>query len=106
MRNSIFLLDNSYCDAEGLECSLKHYKEQRPKLWEIFFNTLFIYGKESVHIQCKCDNIFQMIFNMVHNGPEEDPMHVCLSETVHDICCSKELIQIMNHMDLSELWRR
>ena len=95
-----FLLDNSYCDGEDLECSLKNYKEHRPKTWELFFNTLFIYGKESVHIQCKCDNIFQMIFNMVHNGQKMTLIHVGLSETVHDICCSKELIQIMNHMRL------
>ena len=27
-----FLLDNSYCDAEDLECSLKNYKEHRPSL--------------------------------------------------------------------------
>ena len=29
------------------------------------------------------------------------PMHVSLSETVHDICRSKELIQILNRMGLS-----
>ena len=95
-----FLLDNSYCDAEDLECSLKNYKEYRPKSWELFFNILFIYGKESVHIQRKCDNIFQIIFNMVHNGQKKTPMHVGLSETVHDICRSKELIQIINRMGL------
>ena len=97
-----FLLDNSCCDAEDLECSLKNYKEHRPKSWELFFSTLFIYGKESVHIQRKCDNIFQMIFNMVHNGQKKTPMHVGLSETVHDICRSKELIQIMNRMGLCQ----
>ena len=41
-----------------------------------------------------------MIFNMVHNGQKKTPVHVCLSETVHDICCSKELIQIMSRMGL------
>ena len=95
-----FILDNSYSDAEDLECSLKNYKEHRPKSWELFFNTLFIYGKESVHIQRKCDNIFQMIFNVVHNGQKNTSMHVGLSETVHDICHSKELIQIINRMGL------
>ena len=97
-----FLLDNSYCDAEDLECNLKNYKEHCPKSWELFFKTLFIYGKESVHIQHKCDNIFQMIFNVVHNGQKKTPMHVGLSETVHDICHSKELIQIINPMGLCQ----
>ena len=41
-----------------------------------------------------------MIFNMAHNGQKKTPMHVGLSETVHDICRLKELIQIMNHMGL------
>ena len=97
-----FLLDNSYCDAEDLECSSKNYKEHWPKSWELFFNTLFIYGKESVHIQRKCDNIFQMIFNMILNGQKKTPMHVGLSETVHDIYHSKELIQIMNRVGLCQ----
>ena len=42
-----------------------------------------------------------MIFNMVHNGQKKTPVHVGLSETVYDICRSKELIQIMNRMGLN-----
>ena len=54
-----FLLDNSYCDAEDLECSLNHCKEHRPKSLELFFNFLFIYGKElgavtSIHNKRGC----------------------------------------------------
>ena len=37
---------------------------------------------------------------MVNNGQKKTPMHVGLSETVHDICRSKELVKIMNHMRL------
>ena len=83
-----------------MEYSLNSYKQNRPKSWELFFNTLFDYRKKSVHIQRKCDNVFQIIFNIVHNGQKKTLMHVSLSETVHDICCSKELIQILNRMGL------
>ena len=41
-----------------------------------------------------------MIFNMAQNGQKKTTMHVGLSETVHDICRSKELIRIMNRMGL------
>ena len=43
--------------------------------------------------------MFQIIFNVVHNGQNKTPMHAGLSETVHDICRSKEIIQI-NRMGL------
>ena len=95
-----FLLENSYCDANDVEYSLNLYKQNRPKSWEHFFNTLFDYRKKSVHIQRKCDNVFQIIFNIVHNGQKKTPVHVSLSETVHDIYRSKELIQILNRMGL------
>ena len=58
-------------------------------------------GKEPIHIQHKCDTIFRMIFNMVHNGQKKTPVHVCLSETVHDACRSKEPVQLMNRVGLS-----
>ena len=83
-----------------MEYSLNLYKQNRPKSWELFFNTLFDYRKKSVHIQRKCDNVFQIIFNIVHNGQKKTPMHVSLPETVHDICRSKELIQILNRIGL------
>ena len=63
------------------------------------FQYLIRLPEKSVHIQRKCDNVFQIIFNVVHNG-KKTPMHVSLPETVHDICRSKELIQILNDMGL------
>ena len=71
-----FLLENSYSDANDLQYSLNQYKENRPESWELFLNTLFPYRKKSIHIQRKCDNIFQIVFNLIHNGEKKTPMHV------------------------------
>ena len=49
-----FLPENSYCDANDVEYSMNLYKQNRPKSWELFFNTLSDYRKKSVHIQRKC----------------------------------------------------
>ena len=92
-----FLLENSYSDADELEYSLNQYKQNRPESWELFFNTLFPYRKKSVHIQRKCDDIFQIAFSFVHNGQEK---HVSISQTIHEVCRSKELAQIFNRMGL------
>ena len=92
-----FLLENSYCDAKDLALSLNQYKQNRPKLWDLFFNTLFPSRKKSDHIKRKCDNIFQIVFNLVHNGKKRTPMHVSIAQAIHDVCRSKQLIQIFNH---------
>ena len=48
----------------------------------------------------KYDNIFQIVFNLVQNGEKPTPMHVSLSESIHDVCRSKKLIRIVNRMGL------
>ena len=95
-----FLSENSYSDANDLQYSLNQYKENRPESWELFLNTLFPYRKKSIHIQRKCDNIFHIVFNLIHNGEKKTPMHVSISQTIHEVCRSKELIQIFNRMGL------
>ena len=61
-------LSDTYLDAHNIELSLKEYEENRPESWTICFDTLFSHCKRSEHIKRKCDNIFQFIFNIVHNG--------------------------------------
>ena len=61
-------LSDTYLDAYNIELSLKEYEENRPESWTIFFDTLFSHRKRSEHIKRKCDNTFQFIFNIVHNG--------------------------------------
>ena len=93
-------MENSYSDTNDLEYSLNQYKRNRPESWELFFNNLFPYRKTSVHIQRKCDNNFQISFSLAQNGQKKTPMHVSISQSIHKVCRSKELIQIFNRMGL------
>ena len=45
-------------------------------------------------MQRKCDSIFQIVFSLVHNGQKKTPVHVSISQTIHEVCRSKELIRI------------
>ena len=38
---------------------------------------------------------------MVHSGKKKTPLHIAMSETIHNTCRSKILIQMMNKLDLS-----
>jgi len=88
-----FSLDNSYCDASDIALSLQQYEQNRPDSWNVFFDTLLTHRKmKSDHAKRKCDNIFQTVFNLVHNGKKKTPMHISIAQTIHDICRSKQLI--------------
>ena len=81
-----FGLSDTYCDGSDIDLSLKEYDENRPESWKLFLDALFLNRKRSEHIKRKCDNIFQIIFNMIHSGGKRTPMHVSLAQTVHDTC--------------------
>ena len=80
--------------------SLEQYKNNYFESWETFFNTLSPFRTKSQHIRRKIDIIFQIIYNLIHNGKRKTPMHVALSEAIHDTSRSKKLIRIMNHLGL------
>ena len=44
--------------------------------------------------------MFQMEFYLIHNGKRKTPLHVALSELIHDSSRSKKVIQIMNRLGL------
>ena len=46
------------------------------------------------YIRRKIDIIFQIMYSLIHNGKRKTPMHVALSEAIHDTCQSKKLIRI------------
>ena len=54
----------------------------------------------SVSIKRKCDVIFQIIFNLIHKGQRKTPFHTAISQSIHDTCKSKYLIQIFNRLGL------
>ena len=97
-----FGLNNSYRYANDLDLSLRHYYSSTRQLtsWETFFDTLFPNRNSSELIKRKCDIIFQIVFNIIHNGQQKTPMHTAIAQTIHDTCKSKKLIQIMNRLGL------
>ena len=95
-----FCLDESFNLAEDATLSLKYYLKDCPPTWSAFFDSMFPYQSKSENIIRKCDTIFQIIYYLVHNGKKKTPFHLSLCESIHDTCRSKELITIMNILDL------
>ena len=95
-----FDLEGTFNSAEDMHISYAKYVESRPQLWEKFFNIMFPYRTKSLHIQRKCDTLFQIIHYILHNGRKHNPFHVSLAELIHDNSRSKILIQIMNKLGL------
>ena len=46
----------------------------------------------------KANAIFQIIHNLVNDSLQKAPLHVALSQTIHDTCKSKRLITIANRL--------
>ena len=93
-------LQDSYKNAEDIEISLNRYKEENLGSWDKFFNEMFPYRKQSPIIQRKCDTIFQIVYNMVHDSRKVSPLSILVSESLHDLTKSKKLIEIFNRLGL------
>ena len=93
-------LQDSYKNAEDIEISLNRYKEESLGSWDKLFNEMFPYRKQSPIIQRKCDTIFQIVYNMVHDSRKVSPLSILLSESLHDLTKSKKLIEIFNRLGL------
>ena len=65
-----------------------------------FLTNLFPQRSRSENIIRKCDTIFQIVFNLVHNGRKNVPLHIGISQSIHDKCRSKQLMQIFNKLGL------
>ena len=61
---------------------------------------MFASRSSSVSIKRKCDVIFQIIFSFIHIGQRKTPFHTAISQSIHDTCKSKNLIQIFNRLGL------
>ena len=94
-------LQDSYKNAEDIEISLNSYKEEGLESWDKFFNEMFPYRKESSIMRRKCDTIFQIVYNMVHDSSKVSPLSILVSESLHDLTKSKKLIEIFNRLGIS-----
>ena len=63
-----FLLDGSFNSSEDIAKSSKHFCENRPPSWDLFFSSLIPGRSISSNISLKCDMVFQILFYLVHNG--------------------------------------
>ena len=95
-----FDLEGTFNSAEDKNASYAKYVESRPQLWEKFFNIMFPYRTKSLHIQRKCDTLFQIIHYILHNGRKYNRIQVSLAELIHDNSRSKILIKIMNKLGI------
>ena len=93
-----FELAGCFNSAEDVDISYTKYIGNRPQLCKKFFNIIFPYRPKSLHIQRKCDGVFQMIHYILHNGQKQTPFHISL--LIHDNPRSKILVQILNKLGL------
>ena len=95
-----FNLDDRNCNARYVRNSLSQYKLHKPPMWEMLFNSLFPQCNRFEYMIRKCDTIFQIVFNLVHSCRNKVPLHISISQGIHDKCRSKQLIQILNKLEL------
>ena len=54
----------------------------------------------SVAIKRKCEVVFQIVYNLIHNGQRKTPLYTIISQSIHDTWKSKSLIQRFNRLGL------
>ena len=54
----------------------------------------------SVAVKRKCKVVFQIVYNLIHNGQRKTPLHTVISQSIHDTCESKSLIQMFHRLGL------
>ena len=69
-------------------------------MWEMLFNSLFPQRNRSEYMIRKRDTIFQIVFNLVHSCRNKVPLHISISQGIHDKCRSKQLIQILSKLEI------
>lgn len=86
-----FKLNGSSKTAQDMSNSLDRYHENRPCSWKKLFDVFLPYRKNSYNLKHKCDNVFQIMFNLVHNGSKKTsyPLHIGIAEAIHGMCHSK-----------------
>ena len=96
-----FGLDHSFWYAIDFECGTEKLKSGASlQCWNSFFDCMFPSWSSSASIKRKCDAIFQIIFNHIHNGQRKTPFETAILQSIHDTCKSKNLIQIFNRLGL------
>lgn len=95
-----FELERTNKSAKELEECLEKFESEQLSAWNEFFKELFPRRQESTQNQRKCNTIFQMIYNLLHNSNKVSPQSVIIAETVHDLTRSKKLVEMLNRLGM------
>ena len=96
-----FGLDKSFRYVSDLKYGMEKLESADClQCWNSFFDIMFLTRRSSVAIKRKCEVVFQIVYNLIHNGQRKTPLHIVISQSIHDTCKSKSLIQMFNRLGL------
>ena len=96
-----FGLDKSFRYASDLQYGMEKLEyTDSLQHWNSFFDIMFLPRRSSVAINKKCEVFFQIVHNLIHKGQRKTPFHTVISQSIHDSCKSKCLIQMFNRLEL------
>ncbi|KAK4291456.1 hypothetical protein Pmani_035718 [Petrolisthes manimaculis] len=102
-KNYDFGLEATYCTSEDVKLSLDHYRSHRPQQWLQFMKFMFpnTSNTNTDEWLLKFDTLFQFIHYWLSSGRNRTPFHCSLTQTVHNLSRSRQLVDIMNRMNLA-----
>ena len=71
-----FGLEDSYCSADAIPINYERFSKSFPVEWVKFFNTIFPHRPKSENLHLKSYIIFQIVFNIIHNGHKKTPLMI------------------------------
>ena len=87
-------------DNNDIKLSTKNFEENRPEVWKTFCKSFFCGHKDSEKRNRRCDMIFQIFYNMLHNGKRKAPLPTLIAQSIHDVCKSKRPMKALNRLFL------
>jgi len=99
-QNYSFKIESSNKSADDLAISLDSFKKEKLCAWNKFFKEMFPFREQSKQIQRKCDTIFQIVYNLVHNSCQVSPQSILVAQAVHDLTRSKKLIDMLHRLGI------
>ena len=95
-----FLLDDSFSASSDLVGSHEIYQNKQPEMWKKFSNALIPNKKYYNGPQRKSDTIYQIAHATI-TKKKYMPLHVFVTQSVHEASRSERVITILNCLGLS-----
>jgi hypothetical protein len=102
-KNYEFGLDATYCTSQDVKLSMDRYRSHRPQQWMQFMKYMFpnTSNTNTDEWLLKFDTLFQFMHYWFSSGRSKTPFHCSLTQTVHNLSRSRQLIDIMNRLNLA-----